>query len=184
MYEKQRDPHQLSITMSIDFYPFFLCVVIFFNDAGRITDGNRIGGDVFSNHSTGRDNAMFANGDARRNNGVSADPAIITDHDRRDAYSLFVDGLFNIGIIMIEATGNDVLGQDNIVPDFHRPDDHIAQADQGVIPDFNIAHTIIDCAEIFDSRMVADRKLIKGDDVHPYPAPDNYASAFLMVKPV
>ena len=170
--------------MSGRLYPVFVFGIVLFDNARGISHRNRIGRDILGDNGPSSHDGVPADGNARGDNGIGADPAFIFNNKGRDAYPLFMKRLLNILLIMVQAAGYDMLRQDHIIADGNRTDNDISQADQRIGADTYSPHTIIDCTEILDHRIVADRKRIERQHVHPYPAADDDIFALFMKETV
>jgi hypothetical protein len=110
---------------------------------------------------------MFADRYAGRDDGISADPAIVFDPDKRRRTILKLDGRVDIPIAVVHGQDAYVLGEDDVIADFDRADHYVAQSDERMVADDDIAHAVVDNREIFDDRIIADNKFPEGEDIQP-----------------
>jgi hypothetical protein len=81
---------------------------------------------------------------------------------------------------MIKAGDADMLGHDDVIPDSYGTGQHAADADHDVVPDGDVADTVVDADKVFDDRSVADLKLPEGHYVNSGGSSDDGAFSPLM----
>ena len=120
--------------------PFIAGRVVLLDNPRRVAHSHRVGRDIFSDNGPGGNYAMFSYPYPGRDNGVGANPAIVFNHNWGYANALLMNRLSDIGVVVVQSAGDDVLREDHIVPNRNRADDHITQPNQRVIADPNFSH--------------------------------------------
>lgn len=149
-------------------------------DPGGVAACDRKRGDVTGHYAAAGDNRVFADGDPCDDDGVGADPAIVFDGDERGRTRLITDGHIEIGITMVEAREDDVLGEYYVIAYADGGDQDIAEADGAIVAYLDIAEAIVETTEVLDDRGFADRTIIEGNKVEPGVAADDGSPSSFM----